>query len=385
MKTLKFDVQDRFLLVMNVLISAVFITLFTSCEEKNVYEQFQKVSGRLEPTIDTISFEAVKLDSVHCSGESFSWISSDGKICYYDNYFCWLYTFDGDGHLQNRRLGYGRGPNELLIRQGMVCAMSNDGEFAICGNTYDYEYYSAEMGLKHRFMLKQEKNSLDPKNYMTYTTADFDICARLNDEKLYMGMTSDSEKFSFFTTPAEYISESYRIGVIDLRKGKAMPMEIKGFPPIYAQDHQKYTSFDGVDFDIDREGNFYIGFRADSLVYVFDKNLKPRYAFGVSGKGMDRDYESVTMDNLRAYGRNLSDKGYYSWVEFVDETKTCFRSYKKGSMSDYDGLQIYKDGQMVGDCSVPKGLKVTGYIEPYYYSQVFNDNDEGLTIYRFKL
>ena len=48
-------------------------------------------------------------------------------------------------------------------------------------------------------------------------------------------------------------------------------------------------------------------------------------------------------------------------------------------------LQIYKDGQMVGDCSVPKGLKVTGYIEPYYYSQVFNDNDEGLTIYRFKL
>ena len=37
MKTLKFDVQDRFLLVMNVLISAVFITLFTSCEEKNVY------------------------------------------------------------------------------------------------------------------------------------------------------------------------------------------------------------------------------------------------------------------------------------------------------------------------------------------------------------
>lgn len=219
---------------------------------------------------------------------------------------------------------------------------------------------------------------------MTYTTADFDICARLNDDKLYMGMTSDSEKFSFFTTPAEYISESYRIGVIDLRKGKAMPMEIKGFPPIYAQDHQKFTSFDGVDFDIDREGNVYIGFHADSLMYVFDKNLKPRYAFGVSGKGMDRDYESVTMDNLRAYGRNLSDKGYYSWVEFVDETKTCFRSYKKGSMSDYDGLQIYKDGQIVGDCSVPKGLKVTGYIEPYYYSQVFND-DDGLTIYRFKL
>ena len=93
MKTLKFDGQDRFLLVKNVLISVVFITLFTSCEEENVYEQFQKVSGRLEPTVDTISFEAVKLDSVHCSGESFSWISSDGKICYYDNYFCWLYTF----------------------------------------------------------------------------------------------------------------------------------------------------------------------------------------------------------------------------------------------------------------------------------------------------
>ena len=35
MKTLKFDGQDRFLLVKNVLISVVFITLFTSCEEEN--------------------------------------------------------------------------------------------------------------------------------------------------------------------------------------------------------------------------------------------------------------------------------------------------------------------------------------------------------------
>lgn len=35
---------------------------------------------------------------------------------------------------------------------------------------------------------------------------------------------------------------------------------------------------------------------------------------------------------------------------------------------------IYKDGRLTADTEVPKGLIVTGYSAPYYYSQVFDAN-----------
>lgn len=35
---------------------------------------------------------------------------------------------------------------------------------------------------------------------------------------------------------------------------------------------------------------------------------------------------------------------------------------------------IYKDGRLTADTEVPKGLIVTGYSAPYYYSQVLDAN-----------
>lgn len=49
-------------------------------------------------------------------------------------------------------------------------------------------------------------------------------------------------------------------------------MAVKGFPSVYESDPYKYTSFDCVDFDIDNEGNMYLGFQADSSIYVLIKN-----------------------------------------------------------------------------------------------------------------
>ena len=36
-------------------------------------------------------------------------------------------------------------------------------------------------------------------------------------------------------------------------------------------------------------------------------------------------------------------------VEYVDETGLLFRSYRKGGGSVTDGLQVYRDGVLVGD------------------------------------
>ena len=103
---------------------------------------------------------------------------------------------------------------------------------------------------------------------------------------------------------------------------------------------------------------------------------------------MDLNYKTITtLEESRKNWRNERlTKGYYNWLEYVDETGLLFRSYQKGEARSTDGLQIYKDGVLIGDVSVPKGLKVMGYIAPYYYSYVIpNEEKEFMYLYRFKL
>ena len=87
------------------------------------------------------------------------------------------------------------------------------------------------------------------------------------------------------------------------------------------------------------------------------------------------------------YRSERNCKGYYYWIEYVDETGLLFVSYRKESDS-LDGLQIYKDGKIIADVAVPEKFRVMGYIKPYYYSYVIpcmDDDDDSMQIYRFKM
>lgn len=365
------------------------LIMLCSCSgRKNTYEHIPRLCGAdLESAHLTVDLEKVQLDSVHCSGEMITGMTPSGRIFCYDIYFCWLYEFNTDGTLAGRYMGYGRGPEESMVKQCALGAMSNDGEFAIMGSSLDFEYFAKDHKVINYFMITKDHDYSSPEEFLTYSNPVFDASARLYDGKMYMGMTSDNPAFAYFFTNTEYLENSYRIGIVDLKSGEALPMAVKGFPSVYESDPYKYTSFDCVDFDVDNDGNMYLGFQADSSIYVFDKEFRPKYAFGVVGSGMDLSYNKIqTESDLPLFMENIETKGYYSRIEYIDETGICFRSYKKGSHTQYDGLQIYKDGNLIGDCEVPKSFTVTGYVAPYYYSQVFNgDGDGELMVYRFKL
>lgn len=101
---------------------------------------------------------------------------------------------------------------------------------------------------------------------------------------------------------------------------------------------------------------------------------------------LNLDYRNInSRKELGKYWREDSrTKGYYNWLEYVDETGMLFRSYQKGGDEETDGLQIYKDGVLLGDVNVPKGFRVMGYIAPYYYSYVIPDEDNAMMyLYRF--
>ncbi len=161
-----------------------------------------------------------------------------------------------------------------------------------------------------------------------------------------------------------------------------------GYPMGYYTNSLDKAIFSTVNFDISQKGNFYVTYEADTLIYQYDKDYNEQVCFGFAGKNMDLDYVTInTLSESRKNWRNeRQTKGYYNWLEYVDETGLLFRSYQKGETQSTDGLQIYKDGVLLGDVSVPKGLRVMGYVAPYYYSYVIADEEhEVIYMYRFKL
>lgn len=161
-----------------------------------------------------------------------------------------------------------------------------------------------------------------------------------------------------------------------------------GYPESYESDSDRKAVFSSVNFDIDRMGNFYLTYEADTLIYVYDKEFCMKQCFGFSGRDMDLNYVStLTPQEVgQNYRKERNTKGFYNWMEYVDETNVLFRSYKKGKERSSDGLQIYQKGILIGDVDVPKGLKVMGFINPYYYSYIISDEErEKLYLYRFRL
>ena len=354
----------------------------------NIYDDFKKVKDSGEHCSVTVSLDTVSLETINSSGVSLSTVGSDGCIYYYDQYFSWVYKFDTDGNLLGRYLGYGRGPKESTMKRSACFAESFDGHWALYGTSLEFELFDSDFSAINRFRVPYSRQSGVPESFFEYTFFPPSPEARLYKDKLYIKSYSSDDKFNYLTTNDLYLKEARHIAVVDMQTGEPLSMELRGFPSVYGKDTYKYAAFELVHFDIGNDGKFYVGFEADSLVYMFTDKFKPIKAFGRAGNDMDRNYEEIrsVVEDRGAAVRNRQEKGYYSHIEYIDETGLCFRSYVKGMQSEYDGLQIYRDGVLIGDCEVPKGFRVAGYVAPYYYSQVYDENDgDKLYVYRFTL
>lgn len=364
----------------------ILLSVFTSCSvHENPFEKIKVISNSnvvadLKPVI-----EKVELDSIYCSYNGFSGITPDGNIYYFDRYFGNLYTFDKSGNFISKTLGLGRSDKETTIREAVGHAFT-EGHFVLAGSNLDFEIFNSE--------LKKEKTCNFPfkpditgnaENFETYSFAFGNPVFRLHDGIFYAGMHSENMSFNYFDQPNKFLTQSCHIGRINLKEEKYESMILSGFPPIYLDDKDKYASMFYVNFDISRSDDLYVSFEADSLIYKCTLSGKPLEAFGKGGCDMDMDYKPVhSWEEMDIFSKNRMGKGRYSWVEYIDETGLLFRSYIKGDISDTDGLQIYRDGIMLADMDVPKGFRVTGYIAPYYYSQVFEDESEE-KLYIFKI
>jgi len=328
-------------------------------------------------------------DGVESSQLGFSGIHRNQDYYFVDSRFCWYYVFDFEGNFKARFLGQGGGPMETTIGRIATCCILPDTSLFLLGYQLDHYIYDKHFEKKKRFILKGDPFAGDiTTNWRAYTHEYSNLVCRSHKDKVYFNMYSEHPDFNYIEHLDRYLKKCHHIFEVNIATGEPGKMYAFGYPPVYHKNSFLYVNFSSINYGIDNTGNFYVSYEADSLIYKYDNQFTPIYSFGYSGKNMNMKY--IRTDNFedcqRYYKQERIDKGYYSWIEYIDETNLLIRSYKKGSHAPDDGLQIYSNKTLVADLSVPKGFKIAGYVAPYYYSQVIVDEEkELLIVYRFKL
>lgn len=336
--------------------------------------------------------ERIVLDSVPSSYVIESGLF-DRHVYVVDRNLCLLYNFDLSGKFVKKALGTGHAKNETVLSQIQTHAFLENGDLFLFGSSGDHYLYDKDIQLKDFMMIyyERDKNQRNDDLYddpLYYTHEYGDMVCRPYRNSVYFNVHLGISGFNYVDATERYLQSAANIMETRLDKHELGRLLAVGYPESYFSQSSKKAMFAAVKFDISHNGEFYVTYEADSLIYKYDNDYTELQCFGFSGKDMNLDYRNInSRKELGKYWREDSrTKGYYNWLEYVDETGMLFRSYQKGGDEETDGLQIYKEGVLLGDVNVPKGFRVMGYIAPYYYSYVIPDEDNAMMyLYRFVL
>lgn len=376
----------RFLIFVNV-------TLFLLCgcnKKKTSYTSFfvEPMKNEMNICIQSIVLDTMYSENINTSFVGFGGIYED-QIFFADKYFCWLYEFDRNLNLIDRKLGQGRGPTELTIGSIMGYGISPDnGNHYFIGGSNDIYRYDPDNNKTNTFSCypgNLNEVPIESPEYPYDSPAFYGLIynnmkVKIHKDELYFKILGSN---SFLEIPfSESDRQSARIiKTINRNDGSTERLLGRMSPAIKLMSACRRQQF-----DIDSNGYFYVSFEADSLIYVYDNNYNIDYSFGFSGKIVNQDYIEFSTDDEfeKGYSSERATKGYYSSITVTNGY--VFRTYKTGGTPSRTRMQIYRDRTLLGDVEVPDNFEVMGYIEPYYYSDfIGDDEEETLKIYRFSL
>lgn len=372
----------------------IFALIVFSCQQRQ--ESYPLASDTLRPDniITVADIETINLDSAIATSCVGKLDITNGKLCFIDYMYCFMYFIDETGKLIKRDLGIGNGPNEINCGAIATHTFFEDGSVSFYGTSDDVYIYTNEyvqnkersFRIRRDFSKMDESIEADPDSFETYSFPRFMVCRAWNG-KSYINNSSTSYGFNYFETPDKYSQNCRILTEYDIPNKKIGRLLGKGMPEIYHGTSEKNYIFSEFTFDIDDNGNFYIAFLADDHIYKFDKDFKPLAAFGYKGNSMDMEYLSIT-NPQEIYAKaeeQYKSKGWYTWVEYIPEKNWVCRSYHKGAYAGTDGLQIYDENNVLtADIDVPVGFKPVGYIYPYLYSDIV-ERDGKLVFYKIRV
>ncbi|MDO5978347.1 hypothetical protein [Flavivirga spongiicola] len=375
----------------------VYITAFFllfACINKNVnsYKDVPYTGN------SNISFNSISMDTISIDGSKTSlvgrWSCLDDKLIFGDFYYGSFYIYDTNFNFKNKVLSRGRGPNEIPSKKWVDYTVHDDQIFII-GSSYDYYIVNNRTWKKEkssRLNFSNESTNIkklfnDPKpHYLGLYEVNYPglNLSFLNSGKLLFSISTTHPKVNAYTSRVFY-DEFNTIATLDLKNNKIENM-FCNYSPIY-QDYEYIPQFSNVLFTKSKD-ELLFSFEADSLIYRAKEDNIITSKYGNKGRNISAEYPEVTTtDNyVGVYKTDRAQFGYYKYLKSIPDTGILFRGYQKDKPSKMDGLQVYRDNNLIGDVNVPIGFRIIGYIEPYYYAQLPPDDlKEEFTLFKFKL
>ncbi len=388
---------------MKTLIKLLFFLLVISCSKDKTKditstEYYSKAKNLATKNslskVATIELKTSKMDSsINSSFVGNLWVNNN-KLYFSDSHFNYVFNLDSNGNLINTHLGKGGGPTEIEDLDDIV--PNKDGTYTVL-SSYDTSIYNfdrswnriskvnIDFNLKRSYteVLKNPEPSL-PESYELETGYE-DILRYWDRDYVAMAVSASHPSFNGYYDSDLFYNNSRIITLINKKTG--MIEEFLGRrPPIYLK-RQNIPSFNHFKFEVDKE-KVYLSFFPDSNIYLIDKKSKLAFGkFGEPGREMKTSYRLT--DNYEQALENeavdLEIYGYYKHLKIIPEDNLIFRSYTKGKDTTTDGLQIYKNYNLIGDLDVPKGFKMVGKINDDYIATISKEtSDEDVLIYKVK-
>lgn len=339
----------------------------------------------------SIQVTALQLEPVYLEPIDFSCVGiiemNMDSIYLIDKRLCRVFLFDKDGKLCKETLGMGQGPQEIATGYISGYSIINPVSHLFIGSANDCHLFDEFFYKQKQFVIDKGPRDRDATyvDPFIYTLSYENLIIKTHGDYLYYNVFSEFEELNFINSPKGYFEKAHYLSMLNLKTGKVEKM-LGNYPEIYV-NNRGLKQYSQVNFDINSEGNFYISFEADSLIYEYDKDFNPIRSYGYSGKDMHIKEKILATfaDFSECYNECRNESGYYRSLTYIDETGLLFRVYKKGEHGRNYGLQIYKGNVLIGDLEVPENFEVLGYSVPYYYATTGIDaeSEEPVLIYKF--
>lgn len=371
--------------------------LIFGCSSDTEYSKYfnSKNLSKREIIIDKLLIDTLNFKEIESSYIGFTNVS-EKSIHFIDKRFCWIFTFDPEGNFISKRLGIGRGPEEIDLGYIEGYIPLPNGDHLFMGSSWNAQIFNSNWQRKKHLTINWQSKvkdidaieNPDPKEPLLYTFDYENFILKVNNLNLaYVPIYSQHRNFNGFNS-TNYYFKGRILAEINLNDGKVTRLLGRRSPEYLKYKYIGHHSY--FSYEVSKNNDFYISQEIDSLIYRYDVDFKLYYTFGNKGKNMNTAYEEYAGLDVRQirnlYFNDRSKKGYYDKICLIEGENLFFRNYTKGSQCIYDGLQIYKGTTLIADVEVPKKLSVAGFIEPYYYSNIIADDvTMTMKLYRFKL
>jgi hypothetical protein len=375
-----------------ILLSHIIIFSAFSCNhvEKNIAIHSEKNIIFNELLFDTIEIDLSNTSSIG----HFEIVNNE--IIFFDHEFSLANVLNESYKIENKFLGFGRGPNEISGIHKVTT--TPDSDIVILNTDWFIYRFDKNWNKISTVRLNQGNKTASlskasvfptPKSTEAYEYESSGISIKmLNEYTLLIPVTTFGvvNEFGNFGLTNKYYKDYCALGRVNLVSG-ILDSVFLGRPAVYLEKKNKYlANFNFYDFDAYQQ-NYWVSWEIDSLIYQYKYPDSLICAFGYSGTDMNTNYRPHKKfnDHEHHFYSDRKNFGRYTGIIFDEISNSVLRTYYKGDMRGY-GLQIYNNNVLIADISVPDNFRILGRIDDYFFASGLIDEYEGRALlFKFKL